>query len=208
MSILRRLVAIAVLLPLVPTLGACTGLQGASAGGAFDNSDRSKLSSEGFPAPSKTAVWQSAMQAVKEQGYIPDPSVSSSIDGYVETRWKLALQPFAGQGFRERVSMQIHEVKGRANYFRLETNVMRQMNHNMTQPSSAVAAEWAAGSRNGGMERLLNNQVEMMFVPSDVSPEYRMRHGMPEQDSIRDPNAVPKKQESWVDKLEKQVRGE
>jgi hypothetical protein len=208
MSTLIRFVALAALVLFLPFCAACTGLQGATAGSCFDHSDKSGESSEGFPAPSKTTVWQSAMQAVKEQGYVPDPSLSSSLDGYVETRWKLSLQPFAGTGFRERVTIKVLPVKGRENYFRLETNAMRQMNHNMTQPSSAIAAEWAAGSRNPGMERLLNNQIEMMFVPSDVSPEFRMREGMPEEEEIRDYGVKPVKQDSWMDKLEKQVRGE
>ena len=207
MITLSRCVALAALILAAPALLACTGLQGAAAGSAFDTSDRGRQSSEGFPAPSKTVVWQSAMQAIKEQGYIPDPSMSSSIDGYIETRWKLSLQPFAGQGFRERVSVQIHEIKNRPNYFRMETNVTRQMNHNMTQPSSAIAAEWAAGSRNDGMERLINNQVMMMFVPGDVSSQFRHRNNMPEQDTVIDYNAKPKEKESWVDQLEKQVRG-
>ena len=187
----RLVVVLATLALLIPTLTACTGLQGASADGIFAREDKGRSSSDGFPGPSQAVVWQSAVQAVKEQGYVVDPEVSSSTDGMVESRWKLSLQPFAGQGFREKVSVQIMKVRGRPNFFRVDTHVMRQKNDNMTQPSSAIAAEWASGSRNASMERLINNQVEMMFMPGDVSDEYRRKNNMRGAGSPRDPSVKP-----------------
>lgn len=186
-----RLVALLALCLLAPALAACTGLQGATAGSCLDQSDTSGASSDGFPAPGRVAVWQSSIQVLREQGFVLDPDLTTSTDGYIESRWKLSLQPFAGQGYRERVSIRVLPVKQRDSYFRLETNVMRQPNHNMVQPSSAIAAEWAAGNRNPGMERLINNQVEMMFVSGDVSSEYRVIHGLPEKGSVRDTSVKP-----------------
>ena len=191
MNTSRHLVVLLGVCLLAPALAGCTGLQGASAGSCFDSSDTSGASSDGFPAPSKVSVWQSAIQVVREQGFVLDPELTTSTDGYIETRWKLSLQPFAGQGYRQRVSIHVIPIEDRESYFRLETNVMRQPNHNMVQPGSAIAAEWAAGARNDGMERLINNQVEMMFVSGDVSAEYRAIHGLPEKGDVRDSSVKP-----------------
>ena len=201
MNKLRVFVALAALPLLLLLVAGCTGLQGASAGGLLDRSDTTCCSSDGFPAPSKVVAWQSATQVLKEQGYIPDPELTDSNEGYIETRWKLSLQPFAGQGFRERASVKVIPIKGRPNYFRLDTNVMRQMNHNMTQPNSLTAAEWAAGTRNSGMERLINNQVAMMFASGDVSTRYRDMHGLPDTGNVLDPSVKPKKKPTMAETI-------
>ena len=183
-----NIVRLCVLGCLLVSLTACTGMMGAKAGSYFDRGGGGTASSDGFPAPSQVAVWQASMQVVKERGFVPDPEFSDSISGRVLTRWRTSMQPTAGTGFREKVDLTVIPVKNKKNYFRLQTNVTRQMNDNMANPSSRRQADWKAGSRNQTMERLLNNTIEMMFLPSDVSPEYRRANDMRARPSPRDPS--------------------
>ena len=192
MNIVRRLV----LALLLVSLTACTGMMGAKAGSYFDRGGGGTASSDGFPAPSLIAVWQASMQVVKERGFVPDPEYSDSISGKVVSRWKTSMQPMAGTGFREKVDLAVLAVKGKPSYFRIETNVTKQMNDNMTNPSSRTQAEWRAGTRDQGMERLLNNTIEMMFLPSDVSPQFRRSNNMRSRSSPRDPSAKPPEKKS------------
>lgn len=169
----------------VPLCG-CTAMGGTKADSWLANEDKSGQGSDGFPAPSQGVVWQTAVQALREQGYTMDPELSAAHVGRVTSRWKISLQPFGGQGFREKVTMRILPAKsGKPDYYRLETNVMRQHNDNVKEPNRLTAAEWMEGARNDSMERLLNNRVEMMFLPGDVSPEFRRQHGMGKKDNAR-----------------------
>ena len=45
------------------------------------------------------------------------------------------------------------------------------------------------------MEGLINRRVEMYFLPSDVSPEFRRRYGMPTVADPRLHEEPPKKKE-------------
>lgn len=168
-------------------LAACTS-SGTIRGDSFlAHEDLSGAPSDGFPAPSKAAVWDAAMRAVREQGFVPDPNLSRKDLGRVESRWHLSLSPFSGQGHRDKVRILIREVPGREDYYRLDTNVIRQLNDNIAEPSNPIAAEWGEGKRRTPLENLINHRVEMMFLPADVSPEFRRKYGMPRTEDPRVP---------------------
>jgi hypothetical protein len=177
--------AICLLPILFLALAGCTPTGGTPYDSPFASEDTSGQVSDGFPAPSKGSVWEVAMQAVREQGYVPDPDQSRMQIGVVSTRWRLSLQPFGGQGYRERVTVRVEDVPKRKGFFRLETNVIRQMNDNLTEPSNPLAADWVEGKRVAEMEALLNQRIELYFLPSDVSPEFRKKYGMPAVDDPR-----------------------
>ena len=137
--------------------------------------------SDGFMAPSKEMVWEATMQVVRDAGYTPDSDLSRADTGKVETRWKLDLQPFSGKGYREKVTVKIVELPRKENYFRLDTSVCREMNANITQPDSPIAADWDHETNNPTMENMINRRVEMFFLRNDVSPQFRRNYGMPEK---------------------------
>lgn len=188
MNKLRSLVpwvGLALLVAVVPLCG-CTAMGGTKADSWLADEDKTGKGSDGFPAPSKEVVWQTAVQAMREQGYTMDPDLSAANVGRVTSRWKISLQPFGGQGYREKVTMRILPAKsGSPDYYRLDTNVMRQRNDNVAEPNRLTAAEWMEGTRNDSMERLLNNSVEMMFLPGTVSDDFRRQNNMGVRPSAR-----------------------
>ena len=174
-------------------LAACTSGGTLSADSFLASEDDSGASSDGFPAPSKTVAWETAMRTVREQGYVPDPNASSPLAGKVISRWRISLQPFSGKGWRERVSIKIAPVRGRDGYWRLDTNVLRQLNDNLSEPGNPLAAEWGQGSRNGERERFLNQRIEMAFLPGDVSKEFRSKYDLPSKEDPRHKEAPEEK---------------
>lgn len=147
--------------------------------------DTRGIRSDGFPAPSRDAVWEAANQAVVEQRFIPDSEASSRSAGVVASRWRNSLTSFSREGFREKVTVRILPVEGRSGYYRTETNVTRQENENIEDPSNPIKAEWGDPTRNTMAENLLNRRVEMFFLPSGVSDQFRREHGMPKATSPR-----------------------
>jgi len=181
-------------LPLVLlALAACTSGGTIAADSFLASEDDTGAASDGFPAPSKVAVWETAMRAVREQGYVPDPNASTPLEGKIVTRWRISLQPFSGKGWRERVSMRIVPIQGKTDYYRLETNVLRQLNDNLTEPGNPLAAEWGQGARNADRERFLNQRIEMAFLPGDVSKEFRSKYDLPSEEDARYREPAPKR---------------
>jgi hypothetical protein len=162
--------------------------------------DRSGQQSDGFPAPSRDAVYYAAMTAVREQGFVPDPNLSKRELGRIESRWHLSLSPFSGQGHRDKVRIRVLPVQDRPDFYRLDTNVIRQMNDNIAEPSNPIAAEWGEGKRRTDLETLINHRVELKFLPADVSPEFRRKYGMPgvESPRVQAPPPPKKKQGGFL----------
>ena len=166
-------------------LAACTSGGTISADSFLASEDSSGASSDGFPAPSKAVVWETAMRTVREQGYVPDPGASSPVSAKIVSRWRTSLQPFSGKGWRERVSIKITPVSGREGYWRLDTNVLRQLNDNLSEPGNLLEAEWGSGTRNVEREQFLNQRIEMAFLPGDVSKEFRSKYDLPSKEDPR-----------------------
>ena len=173
----RNIVALAALVVLVALTG-CTSGGTVAAGSFLDRSDTSGAASEGFPAPNQDMVYNAAMATLRSAGYVPDPNLSNSKAGHVETRWRMKLHPFSGMGTRERVTVKIKKVPKKTNFFTVETNVMAQANDNIADPSNPIGAEWTAGKRNTTVENMINNRIELMFLKGDVSDEFRQKHNM------------------------------
>lgn len=134
--------------------------------------------SDGFPAPSKEAVYEVALASLRGQGFVPDPEFSDPVAGRLESRWKVSLQPFAGSGRRDRASVRIDEVKARPGTYRVDTNVTRQNNDNISQPGSLGAAEWSSAYRVPELELLINRRIEYYFLGPAVSDQFRSNYGM------------------------------
>jgi len=168
--------------------GGCTSGGTIAADSFLAQEDVEGASSDGFPAPNKTRVWETAMRTVRAQGYVPDPDASSPVTGTIVTRWRISLQPFSGQGWRERVSLKVLPIASREGFYTLETNVIRQLNDNLGEPDNPLRAEWTQGARNDQRERMINQQVEIAFLPMDVSEGFRRKYGMP---SVKNPRTKP-----------------
>lgn len=158
---------------------ACQGSGDASEG------DKTGIRSDGFPAPGRQAVWDAAARVLREHQMVPDSDASSPEGGIVVSRWHVSLSPFSREGWREKATVRILQVPDRPGYWRTETNVSRQMNTNVSDPSNPLAAEWADGQRRPDVESLLNKRIELYFLPNDVSPVFRRHHGMPDAESPR-----------------------
>lgn len=142
------------------------------------------LGSDGFPAPDKEIVYETAVQAVAAYGFTPDLDMSVPEEGKLTTRWKLSLSPFSNQGHRDQVTVDVVECGSRPGFFQVTTKVNRQTNTNMQDPSNPVCADWGPGSRMPDMECMINGRIEMKFLPARLSPEFRQRYGL---DSGYDP---------------------
>jgi len=165
-----------------------------------EKADTRGLVGDGFPAPSKEMVYQAAVRAVQRQGYSIDPSGSSMQGGVVESVWYTSMQPFAGKGRRDKITVRIQDVPQRADYYRVETNVIRETNTNLRDPSNIMMAEWDAPTRVGVMENLITRTIEMEFLSGEPSDKFRRRYELPSGNSprIRAP-AAPEESEppSW-----------
>lgn len=133
--------------------------------------------SDGFPAPDKEFVWNVAANALETQGFAPDRESSSKQTWILVSHWKLSLQPFSGQGYRERATVYVYDVPNRPGYYFTETQVARQLNMNMTQPGNAVVANWQQEQREPDMESLINGRIEQYFLPGGVSDRFNERYG-------------------------------
>jgi hypothetical protein len=134
--------------------------------------------SAGFPAPEQEMVYATALDVVQKHGFAIDNDYSDPDGGKLVSRWKNSLQPFSSKGWREKVTVTIRPVQGRTNSFMTETQVVRQLNKNMTDPSNILTAEWGGEERDAEMESLINRQIEVTFLPGGLSPEFRERYGL------------------------------
>ena len=141
------------------------------------SADTAGQRSEGFAAPDRSMVYEASWNALRQQGYTPDSSASSEAQGVITTRHKLELQPFSGHGYREKATVRIQEVPQNPSFYTVEVNVLREYNDNVRQPSNPLAAEWRTGVRMPEVENLLKSRVEMMFIASDASTEFKSSHG-------------------------------
>ena len=158
---------VAAVLTALLVLSACSG--------GNRRADTRGLKSDGFPAPSKELVVMAAEQVVTEQGYAVERDGTCTERGVLTTRWRTQMAPFSGQGYRERVTVRVSEIEGRANYFDVETNVIREVNMNLQEPSNPVMAEWKNPARQVEMENLITRRVEMHFLAGEASDEFRAR---------------------------------
>ena len=170
---MRTSVLASVLLTLL--VAACSG-SGAATGTA---------PSDGFPAPSKDFVFNVSAEVLRKHGLSPSLEDSSRQTWTVVTHWRNSPAPFSGQGYRERATVKVMDVPDRPGYYFTETQVVRQANNNIVEPSNMMAADWGPEQRHGGREVAINRQIEIHFLPGEVSTEFRDRYGMPEQDPHR-----------------------
>lgn len=137
-----------------------------------------QIRGDGFPAPDKEFVWNIAAQALRDQGYTPDSTSSSQQTWTIVSHWKSQLAPFSSHGFRERAVVTIHDVSCKPDYYYTETQVIRQVNDNMTQPGELLCAEWGDQSRMVETENLINRRIEMYFLPGCVSDDFQQQYGV------------------------------
>jgi hypothetical protein len=161
--------------------------------------DTTGQTSDGFPAPDREMVWMAAERALAQQGFVLDPVSSSKATGVLKTRWDLSMQPFSGQGYRDQATVRIRDLPKTPDRFTVETNVIRQRNSNMTEPSNPVAADWTDGERVPDLENLITRRIEMVFLSPDVSSQFRSSRGMAPGTSgrVEAPPAKPKK-DPWA----------
>ncbi len=173
------------------SLAACLCLLLAGCQSGASEASKGAVRSDGFPAPGRDAVWEAAWQAFREQQLVVDEDESSAQAGVLVSRWRASLSPFSRDGFRDKATLRIHPVEGRPGYWRTETNVVRQVNEEMTDPGNPMVADWGGDTRNTSMETLINRRVEMNFLPDGVSDVFRRHHGMAPGSTARIPDTTP-----------------
>jgi hypothetical protein len=161
---MRRLVLLSALLLALP---ACKG------------PDTSGQVTRGFYSPDFDTLWEVSEREMARSGFVPDREASSKETRTLVSRWALTMQPFAGHGYREKATLTFHEVPEKPNRWTVESNVLREQNMAIAAPSSPVVAKWENPVRVPEMENLLTRNIEMFFVPRDVSNEFRAKYGMP-----------------------------
>ena len=150
-----------------------------------DKADTSGQVGDGFPAPGREMVYEAAVRAVQRQGFSIDPSGSSMQGGVVESVWYTSMQPFAGKGRRAKITIRIQDVPQRDSYYRVETNVIRETNTNLQEPSNVLMAEWDSPTRDRTMENLITRTIEMEFLSGEPSDKFRRRYDLPAGNSPR-----------------------
>lgn len=176
MTYSRRAPALSLLsLLLLLPLAAC------SSGGAATGT----APSDGFPAPSQEFVFNVAAEVLRKQGLSPSMEESSRQTWTVVTHWRNSPAPFSGEGFRERATVKVLPVPNRPGYYFTETQVVRQTNSNIKEPSNMLVADWTGEQRQADRELAINRLIEMQFLTGEVSSEFRDRYGMPTQDPSR-----------------------
>jgi len=176
-SLRNPYVSLALLALLLPVAAGC------SSSGATG-----ELRSDGFRAPAKEFVFDVAADVLRKQGFSPSLESSSKETWTVVTHWDTSLQPFSGKGYRQRATVKVLDVPNRPGWYYTETQVVRQMNDNMLEPSNAMVAQWGNETRVDELEQVINRRIEMLFLPGDVSPQFRERYGMPTEDPMRLPS--------------------
>jgi hypothetical protein len=134
--------------------------------------------SDGFPAPDKEFVWDVAARALQDSGMQPSSEMSSMQTWTLVTHWRFSPQPFSSQGFRQQATVKILDVPGRPGYYFTETQVKRQVNDNMKEPSKLTMAKWGDETRCAELENLINTRIEMYFLQAGLSENFRKRYGV------------------------------
>jgi hypothetical protein len=175
---------------LFPLAGLLTALLALSA--CQSGPPKGETASDGFPAPDRELVFEAALDAMRAQGFTPDRDATSETTGVIVSRWKLSLQPFSSQGYRDQATIQIYDVPNRPGYYNVRSKVVREHNGNMTQPGNPIVAKWGDAERVAEVEQILNQRVELAFLPGGESSEWRNRYGMPEAPDPRiDAGQIP-----------------
>ncbi len=163
----------------ISVITACCFVLGLTACSGMGSADKSGQKSDGFPAPSKELVYRAALNTMRQSGFVPDASESSISSGFATSRWNTSLQPFAGAGRRDRATIRILDVPGREGFYRVETNVTREFNMNVTEPSNPIAAQWKNAERVDDLENLMTRKIEMQFLSLGPSSEFRNKYDLP-----------------------------
>jgi hypothetical protein len=139
--------------------------------------DRTGKTTRGFYSPDYATVWEQTAKVLRRNGFTPDPDASGPTT--MVTRWNTQLHPFSHKGTREQATVYLREIEGQANHWSIETNVIRQVNRNLKEPTNPIRADWGGDERVPETEDRITHDVETFFLGYDVSPEFRATYGMP-----------------------------
>jgi hypothetical protein len=146
---------------------------------ACQGPDRTGRVTRGFYSPDFDTLWEVAEREMQRSGFTPDRDASSKPTRTMVSRWTLSMSPFSGRGYREQATLTFHEVPEQPNRWTVESNVLREQNMAVVAPSNPVVAKWENPVRVPEKELLLTRNIEMFFLPRDVSPQFRAQYGMP-----------------------------
>lgn len=90
------------------------------------------------PASSEQVLWEVVLMALEREGY-PVGTGADPAKRTVESNWREVLQPFKGQGFRERATVRLEPLSD--DTFGVRIRVERETNESL-RPTDPVHAEW------------------------------------------------------------------
>ena len=138
----------------------------------------------GLEVPSDRMLWKVALRACDKMGF---PLGAGGLDQsamVIETGWRTNLQPFRGQGTREKAELRF--LPDGDGIWRVEARVKRQRNMSLARPLDPRYAEWEWLPDDVATARLLVQHVrsylsptiEPVDRPDDPVEAYLEKHGL------------------------------
>lgn len=138
-------------------------------------------------APSERLLLQVISLALGKEGF-PVGSGVDPTEGSILTGWRTSLQPFRGEGRRDRAEVWYERLdSGR---FRVEARIEREVNNDVLRPMDPTYAEWKAAPDDDTGARILLQRIrswlrEELELEPEVDPIERALGRDPERDSGR-----------------------
>lgn len=134
-------------------------------------------------APNDRLLWKVALRACDKMSF----PLGSGLDPsamIIETGWRTNLQPFRGEGSREKAELRFTPIE--SGVWSIEARVKRQRNMALAQPLDPRYADWEWVSDDVATARLLVQHVRSYLQPSidpvdrpdDPVEAYLQQHGL------------------------------
>jgi len=134
---------------------------------------KGKWVDEQLHAPSDRVLWQVALLAVQKMRFPLAAGLDPS-EGVIHTGWKTTLQPFQGEGFRERAEIEVSPVE--PGLWQVRARVKRQTNESLVAPLDPTRAEWEWAPDNPNSALILVQHMRAL-LPDELSFEREKADG-------------------------------
>jgi len=108
-------------------------------------------------APSESAIWEVALQALAEQKF----PIGAGVDAgarVATTGWKTSLAPFKGEGYRQRARLTLEPLEG--GRYKLSLQVEKDTNEELVRPMDLSFAQWEAAPDDVQTAKILISKID------------------------------------------------
>jgi len=123
-------------------------------------------------APSDNVLWKVALLSL-EQSDFPLIGGMDPSSGIVMSGWKTQLQPFHGEGDRQRAEIRMEPVAERL--WMVKARVQRQRNMALASPLDATRAEWKWDAENPVAAEILLRHIVSLFDSDPIARDDETR---------------------------------